>query len=108
MPVSKPPVPAKLVEKLQQYPELIDRLQDVLNDVEAKPPSIIPRFERAVDALEGRLDSFMVEARGELERMRASADPGLVAAAESKFRLISQIGLKQFWIGDEALWQFFK
>jgi len=50
----------KLLEKLRDYPDHIQRLQEVLNIVAAAPPSVIPRLERAIEALQGRLCTFMV------------------------------------------------
>jgi len=108
MTVLNPPVPAKLREKLRDYPDHIDRLQQVLTLVSAEPPSITPRLERATEALQGRLGAFMAEARRELEQAMASGDPALTAAAEAKFSLMSQVRLKQVWIGDEGFFEFFE
>ncbi|WP_256775094.1 MULTISPECIES: hypothetical protein [unclassified Stenotrophomonas] len=108
MTVFNPPVPAKLLEKLREYPDHIDRLQEVLNVVAAEPPSIIPRLERATEALQGRLGTFMSEARRELEQAKASGDPTLIAAAEVKFSLMSQVRLKHVWISDEGFLQYFE
>lgn len=102
-----PPVPAKLLEKLRDYPDHIERLQEVLNIVAATPPSLIPRLERAIEALQGRLGTFMVEARRELNHAMASGDPSLIAAAEAKAGLMSQIRLKHVWMTDKVFSVYF-
>ncbi|WDM68664.1 hypothetical protein [Xanthomonas cucurbitae] len=61
-----PLVPQELCEILQEYPELIQRLQDVLDDYVRRPNPITP-FDGAIWALEGRLESFISEAHEELE-----------------------------------------
>lgn len=108
MSVRSPPVPVRLTEALRDYPEHIEKLQEVLTNIAEKPRSVRPRFERAVDVLEALLDNFMVDAREELDQAKASGDASLIAMAEARFRLMSQISLKQFWIGDEGLWDYFK
>lgn len=104
---SSPLVPAKLREKLQEHPEHIDRLQEVLNSVAEGDQSAVPRFELAVWALEGRLGSFLSEARDELDAALAQGGQDQVARAEAKVQLMSKIRLKQAWIGDAALWSCF-
>ncbi len=96
------PVPVKLLERLRDYPDHIQRLQEVLNIVAAAPPSVIPGRERAIEALQGRLATFMVEARGELNQAKASGDPCLIATAEATFSLMSQIRLQHVRMTDRA------
>lgn len=67
MTADRPPVPVKPLEKLHDYPDHIQRLQEVLNIVAATPPSAIPGRERTIEALQGQLGTFMVEARSELK-----------------------------------------
>ncbi|WP_312237243.1 hypothetical protein [Stenotrophomonas sp.] len=102
-----PRVPAKLLEKLRDYPDHIERLQEVLNIVAATPPSLIPRLERAIEALQGRLGTFMAEARRELNQARSSGDPRLIAAAQAKASLMSQIRLKHVWMTDKVFSVYF-
>jgi len=102
-----PPVPAKLLEKLRDYPDHIERLQEVLNIVAATPPSLIPRLERAIEALQGRLGTFIVEARRELNQVMSSGDPRLIAAAEAKAGLMSQIRVKHVWMTDKVFSVYF-
>ncbi len=81
-----PPVKAKLRELLKDYPDLIQRLQEVLDDYFKKPDRSIP-FDGAIWALEGRLGSFMSEAREELKSAEASGDPVAIEKAQVKERL---------------------
>ena len=69
---------------LKDYPEHLARLQQVLNIVLEKPPSITPKFERALWALEGRLETFISEAREELNAAEATGDPETIARAKRK------------------------
>lgn len=108
MTVINPPVPAKLREQLRDHPVHINRLQEVLNVVATEPPSIIRRLERAIEALQGRLGTFMAEAGHELEQAKASGEPALIAAAEAKFSLMSQVRLKHVWISDEGFFEYFE
>jgi hypothetical protein len=74
----------------------------VLNIIAAAAPSVIPGLERAIEALQGQLGTFMVEARSELNQAKASGDPCLIAAAEATFSLMSQIRLQHAWMTDRA------
>ncbi|MFA1261874.1 MULTISPECIES: hypothetical protein [Xanthomonas] len=78
-----PPVPQSLRELLADYPELIQSLQEVL-DAYIKKPYILMPLEGAIWALEGRIGSFMSEAREELEAAYASGDPAAIEKAEKK------------------------
>lgn len=79
-----PPVPQDLRDMLNDYPELIDRLQESLKYVAGRPPSATPLFERAVWILEDALDAFAVEARAELRAAEQNGDPGAIAQAKRK------------------------
>ncbi|MFA0923720.1 hypothetical protein [Xanthomonas fragariae] len=81
--IPPPPVPQKLREILKDYPELIQRLQDVLDAYVQKPYKLMP-FEGAIWALEGRLGSFISEAREELKAAKASGDPEAIEKAKKK------------------------
>jgi hypothetical protein len=100
-------VPAALRERLRKHPAHIQRLQQALSSVSTAGRESIPRFELAVWALEGRLGSFLSEARDELDAARAAGDRKEVKRAEANVRLMSEIRLKQVWIGDTALWNHF-
>lgn len=67
-----PPVPNGLREMLRDYPEHIERLQDALNWVVEHPARGTPPFERAIWALEGRIETFISEARDELKKPKLS------------------------------------
>lgn len=102
------PVPIRLRERLADHPGHIDRLQQVLRNAAQAEGSPTWRFEEAVWALEGRLGTFLTEAREELEAAQAQGDVTLVAKAEAKELLMSQVRLKQAWIGDPAMWRYFQ
>lgn len=104
---ASPPVPAKLRERLRKHPAHLERLQQALNGVTVAGRESIPRFELAVWALEGRLGSFLSEARDELDAARAAGEKKEVKRAEENVRLMSEIRLKQVWIGDTGLWNHF-
>lgn len=105
---SIPPVPAKLREMLKDYPEHIERLQELLTAVAEEPRPYAPRIEVAVWALEDQLDAFKTEARKALVVAKASGDPGAIEKADAKARLMSQAAWKHVWIGDEELWDYIK
>ncbi|MCU1125268.1 hypothetical protein JAK51_03310 [Stenotrophomonas maltophilia] len=62
MAFASPPVPATLREMLKDYPEHIERLQEVLNrSVERSRKIPFMPFDNAIWALEGRLQTFAIE-----------------------------------------------
>lgn len=79
-----PPVPNGLREMLRDYPKHIERLQDALNWVVEHPARGTPPFERAIWALEGRIETFISEARDELEKAEATGAPEEVSRATKK------------------------
>lgn len=102
-----PPVPASLRERLKDHPGHVQRLQEVLNQVVQEQNLGAWRPEVAVWALEGRLGSFLVEARIALQEAQAGGDPVTIERAVAAERLMSEIRLKQLWIGDDAFWEYF-
>ena len=78
-----PPVPQGLRNMLKDYPEHIERLQDALNVYSLKPFKLMP-FDGAIWALEGRLETFCLEADEEMEAAKASNDLDRVAQAKAK------------------------
>ena len=102
-----PPVPKRLTELLVDYPQHIQKLQIALDRVAAKPVTSTPAFELAVWAIEGVLEEFNAQAREELEMAGKSGDAGTLAAADAKLKLMRRAYMKQGWIGDEALSNFF-
>ena len=94
------PVPQKLRELLKDYPEHIERLQEALNTIIAKPSFGTPQFEVAIWALEGRTGTFVTEAQDELESAKLAGNPAAITAAEKKLDLMysvasNNIGLKK-------------
>ena len=103
------PVPQKLRELLKDYPEHIERLQEALNTIIAKPSFGTPQFEVAIWALEGRTGTFVAEAQDELERAKAGSDPHAIASAEETRKVMGfsrspNIGLKDL----DELYQYFE
>jgi hypothetical protein len=82
-----PPVPQKLREMLKDYPGHIERLQEVLKPFATPKVRLMP-FDEAIWALEGRLDTFISEARAELKAAEATGDMQAIERAEAKERLM--------------------
>ncbi len=79
-----PPIPQTLRDMLKDYPEHIERLQEVLNTMLTKPSHGVDPFDRAIWKLEGRLETFISEARGELKAAEAIGDPAVIELAKAK------------------------
>jgi len=109
MPQSSPPLPGKLREILKDYPEHIERLQEALNRSaeRSRQVSLMP-FDDAISALEGRLATFIIEARDELASAEASGDARAIADAAEKERLMLRARLQRQWIGDESIQAYFQ
>lgn len=103
-----PPVPQRLRELLNDYPELIERLQHALNRVIEKPVKGTPLFEIAVWTLEDELSALASEAHQELKGAEASENVAAVESAKAKERLVSHASSKGTWISDEDLWDYFQ
>ncbi|ELC7363688.1 MULTISPECIES: hypothetical protein [Stenotrophomonas] len=107
--LSSPPVPAKLREMLKDYPEHIERLQEVLNRSAERSRQIpLMPFDDAISALEGRLGTFIMEARSELAAAEAAGNPQDIANALEKERLMLRARLQSQWIGDESMYSYFQ
>lgn len=105
---SVPPVPQKLMEMLAAYPDLIDRLQDVLvKSAERSRKASLTPFDDAISALEGRLETFASEARKELKTAEVTGEESLIGPASAKERLMSDARSKRHWIGDDAFFNYF-
>lgn len=76
MPQSSPLVPGKFREILKDYPAHIERLEDVLNRSaeRCRQASLMP-FDDAISALEGRLATFIIEARDEGRQHEVAPTP---------------------------------
>lgn len=94
---------------LKNYPGHIDRLQEVLNTVIAKPSPLTPPFEVAIWVLESRLEAFIREAKAELKAAQNNDDLDSIEQAKSKEELMfrarsSNDGMK----GLHDLWDYFE
>lgn len=108
MPQSSPPIPGKLREAFRDYPQYIERLQEALDRSaeRSRQGSLMP-FDDAISALEGRLATFIIEARDELASAEASGDAEAIANAIEKEMLMLRAGLQRQWIVDEAMHAYF-
>lgn len=79
-----PPVPARLREILQDYPEYLQQLQQHLSEVVAKPFGVTPLFEQAIWAIEDALDTFIDKAQDELAIAKQGGDPVAIEQAKKK------------------------
>lgn len=101
-----PPVPNGLREMLKDYPEHIQRLQEVLNHVVKTSSAGVSPFDRAIWVLEGRLETFISEARDELKAAEAIGDAEAIDRAEKKIKAIGPAKFKHNW-GDDNLFDYF-
>jgi hypothetical protein len=81
--LTPPPVPKGLREMLKDYPEHIQRLQSALDEYVQKPFRLMP-LDGVIWALEGRLETFVAEARQELRAAEASGNVEAIKQAKSK------------------------
>lgn len=106
---SYPPVPQRLRDKLKDHPELIERLQRALNSVVDRPSSAIPSSERTFWILEGTLDSFVAEAKKELQSAKAGGDTPAIEIAMAKVSLMRRARSPNGGMADlHDLWVFFE
>ena len=101
-----PPIPQRLHEMLAEYPGHIKRLQQALDRFASTPSGSVGPIEHAIWTIEGRLESFFLEARRELEDVKAIGDAEEIAIAERKMDVMSGAMHKIVWIGDKALWSY--
>jgi len=99
-----PPVPAGVREMLKDYPEILQDLQDVLNDVVIKPAYGTPPFEMAIWRLKDTLEDWLVEAREAHEAAEAGGDAQTIERAKKKWLSIAHSrhaiyngGLKEYF-----------
>lgn len=79
-----PPIPQKLREMLKDYPECLQELRKVLNDIVSDPSYGTPPFEMAVWILGDTLSDFAINAHDELQTAEASRDLKAVTKAKEK------------------------
>lgn len=104
-----PPVPQRLREMLKDYPNHIERLHEVLNGVVYDGRVLLMPFDQAIWALEGRLETFIHEARADLEAAQANGDTKAIEVARAREGLMfrarsSNGGMK----GLHDLWGYFE
>lgn len=104
-----PPVPKTLQEMLRDYPGHIARLQEVLDGVVYDGRVLLMPFDQAIWALEGRLESFIREAKADLEAAQTNGDAQAIEFAKAKedlmFRARSSNGGMR---GLHDLWDYFE
>ena len=86
--MTMPPVPNGLRDMLKDYPGHIERLQQDLNWMIENPASGVPPFERAIWLIEGCIESFISEARDELDAAEVLGDAEAIAQADRKLDLM--------------------
>lgn len=94
---------------LKDYPEHIERLQEVLNRSAERSRQVpLMPFDDAISALEGSLGAFVMEARSEAALAEASGNTQAIAHALEKERLMVRARLQSQWIADEAMYSYFR
>jgi hypothetical protein len=108
-----PPVPPRLREMLEDYPEWVEEIQGglirIVDDMLAGANSVTP-FERAVWRLEDTLGHFMVQADAAAETAKAEGDSILGAQAERRAHVLGCILSDRPWYdrGERGLWNYFQ
>ena len=105
--IPEPPVPAELRERLNDYPHIIQEIQDELNKLVSKEHYGALPFEEATWAIQNVLEIYADQARRETRAAEAIGDAQTIEAAKQK-RLLLGTARIEFWAGDEALWQYFQ
>jgi hypothetical protein len=88
-PLPPPPIPQLLRDMLKDHPGYTERLQEALDKAvqDAIAGNLAP-FDEAVRALEGRLETFVVETLDELEAAENEGDADPINRAEEKLSLM--------------------
>lgn len=108
--LTPPAVPPKLLELLKDYPDLIGRLQEILDDF-AEPKFRSQPFDEAVWALQNRLDAFIKEALNEQAAAEAGGDPHEIERAKAKVDLMFLAYSRNIGLGGRSLqdlWEYFQ
>lgn len=101
-----PPVPDGLRAMLKDHPDHIERLQQALNWIVENSASGVDILERAIWALEGRLETFISEARKELHSAEAEGDAKAIAQADHKLKLMLDCTSRSVWKSRNLLRHF--
>ena len=101
--MTMPPVPNGLRDMLKDYPGHIERLQQDLNWMIENPASGVPPFERAIWLIEGCIESFISEARDELDVAEARGDAEAIAHAKRKVQFMFGCRSRSVWKASNLL-----
>jgi hypothetical protein len=85
--IPQPPVPQFLRETLKDYPELIQEIQDVLDDVVTKGP---PRLDWAFTRLQDTLSALRSDAYEALKEAEQTGDSQAIYKAKIKDDVVSE------------------
>ena len=85
--IPQPPVPQFLRETLKDYPEIIQDLQEVLNDVATKGP---PRFDWAFTRLQDTLSAHRFDAYEAFKEAEQTGDSQAIYKAKIKDDAVSE------------------
>lgn len=84
----RPPIPQRMRELLSEYPDLLERLQDALDEVVTKPAHSIPPYEVAIWTLEDTLSGMISQTRRELDLQQGGDDSLLALQLEKKMDVL--------------------
>jgi hypothetical protein len=108
-PLPQPPLPQRIKEYLGEYPDLLERLQQGLNDVVLEPSLATPPFEVAIWALKDSLETFYIDAQAELHAARDAGDAMAITRAEKKEIAVGYAGSSGYGMRDlRELRQYFE
>ena len=102
-----PPVPLYLLEALKDYPELIQKIQDRLNNVVFNPFPGTEPFDEAIWAVEGVMEPAYIDASAELEATKQTGDAQAIERANQKMLVMLTASSKGRWL-DDTLWTYFQ
>ncbi|WP_374012332.1 hypothetical protein [Pseudoxanthomonas koreensis] len=103
-----PPVPQKLREMLEDYPDCVQRLQESLGRYVGNPSCRDP-FRGAILELQGTLEALSAEAGNELAAAEAAGDTGMIGSASKKGHQLFTAGWFVFEMVDmDDLWEYFR
>lgn len=104
-----PPIPSRLRELLEDYPEHLARIREVLDKVVEDPLKLTPLFEQAIWALEDQTTVFIREAQAELEVAQEAGEADAIAMAKAKVSLMRRSRSANVGLGNlDEIWEYFK
>ncbi|WP_251044493.1 MULTISPECIES: hypothetical protein [unclassified Lysobacter] len=108
--LAPPPVPSVLREILKDYPEHIERLQELLAEF-LEPKLRLQPYDEAVWALEDAMSGFLGDANKELKAAEASGDAMAIEKAAAKAKVMSRARSGNIGLGGRSLqelWEYFQ